>query len=85
MAVNDKIEDTVREEQEGFEIIDTILDKLNEVTDVSTSFTSSVSGSELTKVSFNITSLKGSFTLEIAASIKDSKGTVTKTGSIALK
>ncbi len=85
MAVNDKIEDDIREEQSGFEMIDTILDKLNEVADVSTGFTSSVSGDAVSKVSFDLSKDKTNYALDVTVTIITGKSTTTKTGSIALK
>jgi len=85
MAVNDKIDDDIREEQSGFEMIDTILDKLNEVADVSTGFTSSVSGDSVSKVSFDLSKDKSTYSLDVTVTIVTGKSTTTKTGSIALK
>jgi len=88
MAVNEKITDSKREEKVGFEMVDEILDKLNEVVGVTTDFSSSVSGETLSKIGFNLVkdSKTGAYSIQISVNVTDSKGaTSSKKVTLGLK
>lgn len=72
MAVNDKIADTTREEKSGFELMDTILDKLNEVAESSGSYSSSVSNTTITNLDFALSLSRGTYTLRATVTMYDS-------------
>ena len=76
MATNDKITDTAREEQHGFEMIDTILDKLNEVAESSSTYSSSITNTTITNLDFGLSVSRGVYKIRATATISDSvKGT----------
>lgn len=72
MATNDKIADTAREEQQGFEMVDTILDKLNEVAESSSTYSSSVTNNTITNLDFGLSVHRGVYTIRATATITDS-------------
>tara|TARA_R110002110_G_scaffold152756_1_gene345702 strand:+ start:1487 stop:1750 length:264 start_codon:yes stop_codon:yes gene_type:complete len=72
MAVNDRIDNDIREEQEGFEMIDTILDKLNEVSESSSTYSSSVTNNTITNLDFGLSVSRGVYTIRATATISDS-------------
>lgn len=76
MATNDKIADSAREEQHGFEMIDTILDKINEVAESSSTYSSSITNTTITNLDFGLSVSRGVYKIRATATISDSvKGT----------
>lgn len=64
-------------------LLDTVVETVDKSNDVD--YKSGVLGESIDKIEYNITSVKGAYTLHVEVSIKGSKSTVVKTGSIALK
>ena len=76
MATNDKIADSAREEQHGFEMIDTILDKINAVAESSSTYSSSITNTTITNLDFGLSVSRGVYKIRATATITDSvKGT----------
>ena len=84
MATNDKIADSAREEKQGFEMIDTILDKLNEVAESSSTYSSSVSNTTITNVNFGLSLSRGTYTLRATVTMYDSARDTTQTKYVDL-
>ena len=85
MAVNDKIADSVREEKSGYEMLDQILDKVNEVAESSSTYSSSVSNMSITNINFGLSESRGVYTLGITVSIYDSVRDNTQTKYVGLR